>query len=120
MGQKRKREAAEELEAAGALESVDGQEDGAQPVVKKVKKQGPKAPNPLSIKKAKKKDSHSDDSAVTKSKLPDRIERQIKAAREQMASQDTEGTADGSTKKRRKKTKSIAEGGPKGETLASD
>ncbi|PSK60690.1 hypothetical protein B9Z65_840 [Elsinoe australis] len=76
-GEKRKREGSEDLDEDEADEDVDGEVKAEEP--KKKRKRGPKAPNPLSVKKTVKKD----DQRGPKAAMPDRIEKQIRAAREE-------------------------------------
>lgn len=107
---KRKRE----NEESGDEETEGGSDvpaAAAQPATKKPRNQGPKAPNPLSVRKAKKREEPRADGHTPKQKMPDRITKQIRAAKEaKTASNDTKPDDDG-TKRKRKRTKpSTAEG----------
>ncbi|KAF2155928.1 hypothetical protein K461DRAFT_284650 [Myriangium duriaei CBS 260.36] len=109
-GLKRKRDSDESDDDEAADGLLAGQGDGAQPMVKKVKKKGPRGPNPLSVKKAKKRDVRPTPSAgaAEKAKMPDRIERQIRAAKEHLAAQSAGG---GDSERAKRKKQSLQSGG---------
>ncbi|PNS20339.1 hypothetical protein CAC42_5789 [Sphaceloma murrayae] len=79
-GEKRKREGSEDVEEREEVRDAQGAANAEDPIKKK-RKRGPKAPNPLSVKKAKREDDGKVQGSRTA--MPDRIEKQIRAARDE-------------------------------------